>query len=696
MKGKHKIVVKNNRLHYEFEIKRNITIIKGDSATGKTTLINMIRQFANLGNASGIEIECDAPCTVLEGNMWQMLLKNLSGNIIFIDEENQFIRQQEFAELVKASDNYFVIITRENLYNLPYSVEEIYGLYSSGKYQNTKQIYQEMYHIYPLNQELSCKPDKIIVEDTNSGYEYFKAISKEKNIVCESAGGKTKIFAMLEQLKAETESICVIADGAAIGPEMDALYKMSVEKGNIKLYLPESFEWIILSSELLEDKEIKDIMDKPENYIESQEYFSWERFFTKLLVDKTAGTYLKYQKGKLNPTYLHEKNKNIIVFGIVMAISLSVALNIGNIFGGIGTFFKILNPIILGCMLAVIFNVPMEALSRQLEKLSKKVKFLRKEKARNGISLVVTIVIVVLVFAVIMWSIIPDLIESITGFIKNFDNNVNVVTDILDKYDEHLTFINDYVEKIDWNSILKKSGEVAGAFFQSIFTGIPQIGSSLFNLSISVIIAVYVLMDKRRLLSQTERLLEAVFGKKVSSKVTGVTNLFAQTYASFLTGQCVEACILAVLMFVTLSICRMPYAGLISIMAAVFQFVPYIGTFLACVVGAFLVLFTNPVLTIWFVIVFQVVQFIEGQFIYPRVVGSSVGLPALFTLMAVFLGGKFFGLLGMIFFIPLTSVIYQLLRDMVNNRLSSDKAGNDITPETGNTDTLQTDSGSAE
>ena len=367
-----------------------------------------------------------------------------------------------------------------------------------------------------------------------------------------------------------------------------------------------------------------------------------------------------------------EKNKNIIVLGIVMAISLSVALNIGNIFGGIGTFFKILNPIILGCMLAVIFNVPMEALSRQLEKLSKKVKFLRKEKARNGISLVVTIVIVVLVFAVIMWSIIPDLIESSTGFIKNF------------------------VEKIDWNSILKKSGEVAGAFFQSIFTGIPQIGSSLFNLSISVIIAVYVLMDKRRLLSQTERLLEAVFGKKVSSKVTGVTNLFAQTYASFLTGQCVEACILAVLMFITLSICRMPYAGLISIMAAVFQFVPYIGTFLACVVGAFLVLFTNPVLTIWFVIVFQIVQFIEGQFIYPRVVGSSVGLPALFTLMAVFLGGKFFGLLGMIFFIPLTSVIYQLLRDMVNNRLSSDKAGNDTTPETGNADTLQADSGSAE
>lgn len=314
MKGKHKIVVKNNRLHYEFEIKRNITIIKGDSATGKTTLINMIRQFANLGNASGIEIECDAPCTVLEGNMWQMLLKNLSGNIIFIDEENQFIRQQEFAELVKASDNYFVIITRENLYNLPYSVEEIYGLYSSGKYQNTKQIYQEMYHIYPLNQDLSCKPEKIIVEDTNSGYEYFKAISKEKNIVCESAGGKTKIPEMIG--KAGTEETCIIADGAAIGAEMNLLSNKIEEKQNVHLYLPESFEWLILNSDLLQDKEVRKILENPEDYIDSTEFFSWEQYFTKLLIQKTEGTYLQYKKAKLNPSYLQDKNKNKILESI--------------------------------------------------------------------------------------------------------------------------------------------------------------------------------------------------------------------------------------------------------------------------------------------------------------------------------------------------------------------------------------------
>ena len=363
-----------------------------------------------------------------------------------------------------------------------------------------------------------------------------------------------------------------------------------------------------------------------------------------------------------------EKKKDIIIFGIVMAISLSVALNIGNIFGGVGTFIKIVNPILLGCMIAIILNVPMEALSRVFEKMSGKVKFLKKEKTRNGISLVISIVGVVLIFGVIIWMIIPGLIESVSVFIKNFDTNLNSVTQLLNKYGDHLSLVRDYVDKIDWNNILKNVGNMLIAALNGVFTGLPQIGSSLFNLSISIIIAIYVLMDKKKLLSQIDRLIEAVFTKKISSKVERCVNLFAETYAS----------LLAVLMFVTLSVCRMPYAGLISIMAAVFQFVPYIGTFMACVIGAILVLFTNPVLTIWFVIVYQVVQFVEGQFIYPRVVGSSVGLPALLTLMAVFLGGKFFGLIGMIFFIPLTSVIYQLVGEMVNNRLKKNTQDNAV------------------
>ena len=311
MKGKHKIVVKNNRLQYEFVIKRNITIIQGNSATGKTTLINMLRQAENLGESSGIDVISDVPCKILEGSNWKIILENSVGNIFFTDEENSFVNTEEFASVVKESDNYFVLITRENLYNLPYSVDEIYGLHESGKYNDTRKVYQQMYHIYSIEEKFPIEPKKIIVEDSNSGYEFFKSISTEKNIACLSAGGKSNIFSLLK--KQSSEEICVIADGAAIGPEMNRLYKETLKKKNIHLYLPESFEWLILSSGLISDKDIKIMLEEPENYIDSAEYFSWERFFTKLLMERTEETYLKYSKSKLNSNYLHEKNKEKIV-----------------------------------------------------------------------------------------------------------------------------------------------------------------------------------------------------------------------------------------------------------------------------------------------------------------------------------------------------------------------------------------------
>ena len=311
MKGKYKVIVRNNKLHYEFEIKRNITIIQGDSATGKTTLINMLRQAENLGESSGVDVLSNVPCRILEGVSWKLILQNTAGTIFFIDEENAFINTEEFASEVRGSDNYFVLITRENLYNLPYSVEEIYGLYASGRYQNTKKIYQQMYRIYSDIQEFPIKPELFIVEDSNSGYEFFKAISDEKNLECESAGGKSNIFSKIKNVK--NREVCVIADGAAIGPEMNGLYEIFHKKKNIHLYLPESFEWIVLKSGLIDDREIRKILETPELFIDSKKYFSWERFFTNLLIEKTKNSYLQYRKSAINKTYLHSKNKEKIL-----------------------------------------------------------------------------------------------------------------------------------------------------------------------------------------------------------------------------------------------------------------------------------------------------------------------------------------------------------------------------------------------
>ena len=198
-------------------------------------------------------------------------MENSRESIFFIDEENYFIKTEEFASAIRGSENYFVLITRENLYNLPYSVEEIYGLHVSGKYRDTRKIYQKMYQIYPKTARLPVRVQKIITEDSNSGYQFFENVCAERNITCESAGGKTKIPEMIG--KAGTEETCIIADGAAIGAEMNLLSNKIEEKQNVHLYLPESFEWLILNSDLLQDKEVRKILENPEDYIDSTESF---------------------------------------------------------------------------------------------------------------------------------------------------------------------------------------------------------------------------------------------------------------------------------------------------------------------------------------------------------------------------------------------------------------------------------------
>lgn len=148
MYGTHRIIVQNKRIRYDFEIKRNITIIKGDSATGKTTLVDMIREYFENGAASAVELSCDKECTVLEGRTWSGQLSLMKDSIVFIDEGNDFVMSNEFAAAIQDTDNYYVIVTREGIPSLPYSVDEIYGIRNSGKYGNLKHTYNEFYHLY--------------------------------------------------------------------------------------------------------------------------------------------------------------------------------------------------------------------------------------------------------------------------------------------------------------------------------------------------------------------------------------------------------------------------------------------------------------------------------------------------------------------------------------------------------------------
>lgn len=309
MIGKYRIIVQNKRIRYDFEIKRNLTIIRGDSATGKTTMVDMVGDFINNPSGGAVELSCDKKCFVVEGATWQGQISSIHDSIIFIDEGNEFVNSEDFAKAVKESDDYFVIVTRQDLPQLPYSVDEIYGIRNSGKYGTLKRTYNEFYRIYADIENKDLKLDVIITEDSNSGYQFMKAVGSKNNMKCISAEGKSNVFYKACEEKA---ALLIFVDGAAFGPEMERVYELALTRKNIIIYLPESFEWLILKSNILNESDVGKILNNPENYIHSEEYMSWERFFTHLLIQKTLGTYLEYSKSKLNNHYLDDRIINKI------------------------------------------------------------------------------------------------------------------------------------------------------------------------------------------------------------------------------------------------------------------------------------------------------------------------------------------------------------------------------------------------
>ncbi len=313
MKNKHHVVVESKRLKYEFDIKRNITVIQGDSASGKTTLLDLLGTHSRFGKESGISVQSDVPCVVFSGDagLWKTILETYQDSIVFIDEDYQFIYSKDFAELVQASSNYFVLITRQPLYNLPYSVQEIYGIRTTGKYHYPEQVYHEFYRIYDDSNETLDKEVLVLVEDSKSGYQFFSKACKQGE--CVSVEGNSQFVGKIENAE-ENKKVVVIADGAAFGAYVAKVTTIAKSRKDVMLYFPESFEWLILKSGVIGIKDLDDILAEPEKYIESREFLSWERYFTDLLMTATADDSIKkYDKSQLKPYYIEGKNKDAII-----------------------------------------------------------------------------------------------------------------------------------------------------------------------------------------------------------------------------------------------------------------------------------------------------------------------------------------------------------------------------------------------
>jgi hypothetical protein len=313
MKNKHHVVVESKRLKYEFDIKRNITVIQGDSASGKTTLLDLLGTHSRYGKESGISVQSDVPCVVFGGDasLWKTILEAYQDSIVFIDEDYPFIYSKDFAELVQVSSNYFVLITRQPLYNLPYSVQEIYGIRTTGKYHYPEQVYHEFYRIYDDSNETLDKEVLVLVEDSKSGYQFFSKACKQGE--CVSVEGNSQFVGKIENAE-ENKKVVVIADGAAFGAYVAKVTTIAKSRKDVMLYFPESFEWLILKSGVIGIKDLDDILAEPEKYIESREFLSWERYFTDLLMTATADDSIKkYDKSQLKPYYIEGKNKDAII-----------------------------------------------------------------------------------------------------------------------------------------------------------------------------------------------------------------------------------------------------------------------------------------------------------------------------------------------------------------------------------------------
>lgn len=364
----------------------------------------------------------------------------------------------------------------------------------------------------------------------------------------------------------------------------------------------------------------------------------------------------------------------------------------------------LLQPFLIGGVIAFVVNVPMRALentcfikpyqkrlaAQAAAKPTGKVAAKAPDKvpfwyrAKRPLSLILSLLLVLGVIGVGTLIVVPETVSSFSSIVNNLRNFPLMLNQWAEELMNWMPQAAVWLEElnlnldltsIDWREIITQVVNFlqngAGNVLNTTFTVASGIFNGIVTGFLAIVFSFYLLMNKEKLGSQTKQLLYALLKEPHADYLVRVGQMTNRTFSKFLSGQCVEAVILATLFFVSMSILRFPYAMIISTLIAFTALIPVFGAFIGCVVGAFLILLVDPVRAFWFVVLFLFLQQFEGNIIYPRVVGSSVGLPSMWVLVAVTLGGSMMGVLGMLVYIPMFSVLYRLIREAVSNRLET-------------------------
>lgn len=364
----------------------------------------------------------------------------------------------------------------------------------------------------------------------------------------------------------------------------------------------------------------------------------------------------------------------------------------------------LLQPFLIGGVIAFVVNVPMRALEntcfikpyqkrlaaqaaakptgKGAAKAPDKVPFWYR--AKRPLSLILSLLLVLGVIGVGTLIVVPETVSSFSSIVNNLRNFPLMLNqwaqELMNWMPQAAVWLEELnlnldLTSIDWREIITQVVNFlqngAGNVLNTTFTVASGIFNGIVTGFLAIVFSFYLLMNKEKLGSQTKQLLYALLKEPHADYLVRVGQMTNRTFSKFLSGQCVEAVILATLFFVSMSILRFPYTMIISTLIAFTALIPVFGAFIGCVVGAFLILLVDPVRAFWFVVLFLFLQQFEGNIIYPRVVGSSVGLPSMWVLVAVTLGGSMMGVLGMLVYIPMFSVLYRLIREAVSNRLET-------------------------
>ena len=330
-------------------------------------------------------------------------------------------------------------------------------------------------------------------------------------------------------------------------------------------------------------------------------------------------------------------------------------------------------PFVVGAGIAFIFNVPMRAIELQLEGM-------KKASFRRGLALILTLLCLVLVIMFVFELLLPQMrltIAALSAKIPAFvDRTAQKLMVLVAENPDLGTWIQETfnLQSLDWANIVKDVlawvGNQISSVMGSAVSVIGSVTSGIVNTVISLVFAIYCLGRKEILSRQSRRVLYSLLPEKVADEIIRIMRLTIVTFSNFISGQCLEAVILGCLFAVVMAILKMPYIPLVSVIIAVTALVPVVGAFVGCVVGAFFILVNDPLQALTFIAMFLVLQQLENNLIYPRVVGTSIGLPGMWVLVAVTIGGEIMGVAGMLVMIPLASVMYTLAREFTNRRLA--------------------------